>query len=72
MNGATADLVCEENCYPEPLATIGFRPERALFHGKLAGLFVQLDGFPACSHWFCNGTAKYAVGHQTKAGIRSG
>ncbi len=40
MNGATADLICEENRYPEPLAAIGFRPERALFHRKLAVLFI--------------------------------
>jgi hypothetical protein len=35
-------LVCEENCYPEPLATIGFSPERLLFHGKLAVLFIAV------------------------------
>jgi hypothetical protein len=33
-------LICEENRYPEPLAAIGFRPERALFHRKLAVLFI--------------------------------
>jgi hypothetical protein len=38
--------------------------------GNWPSYLLQFDGFAAGRHWFRNGTAQYAVGHQTKAGIR--